>query len=456
MNGYLGIDTITTGGYNPRANASVERFMQSMNGALRKCSNSEYKDIKNYLQAIAFVHNTTFHSSINCTPFECGHGLQARSITDARMSPRLQIVDEEGTELQETVTQCDTSIHKKVLELAERLKDDAVRHSQWHKKMTADNLNMAGKKIEDNLYETGAEVYYFKPPTQAQVREAGKMHKHLAFYHGPATIVEKLGTRQYSIKHNGKPYKRDVEMLIPVPQLPETYREFDPAETVLKTIKPCKHSSNLELREGELLIMLDEEENKWYLAEITKKYQDRVQVNYYSTPAQSLDNYPDSSLEKRRERISQAHFRKTWFVYAGKNAGKGTLQAPFPTNPETRIWEGHIPKEDYEKCLLIRNAHITASGKLSKETLDLVTKLNCSHGTTLTVQDEQSEPTPSSLFTCEHSENLRVEQISQQLFNYSQTPLCHCIECEKELTKNPKEDINSCECFLCGAKSLAH
>ena len=77
-----------------------------------------------------------------------------------------------------------------------------MRHSQWNKKMTAENLNMAGKKIENNLYETGAEVYYFKPPTQAQVREAGKMHKHLAFYHGPATIVEKLRTRQCSIKHN--------------------------------------------------------------------------------------------------------------------------------------------------------------------------------------------------------------------------------------------------------------
>jgi hypothetical protein len=183
---------------------------------------------------------------------------------------------------------------------------------------------------------------------QAQAREAGKMHKHLASYHGPATIVEKLRTRQYSIKHNGKIYKRDVEILIPVPHLPEKYREFDPAETVIKTIKPSKHGINLELREGELLIMLDEEENKWYLAEITKKYQDRAQVNCYSTPTQSLDNYPSSSLEKRRERISQAHSRKTWFVCAGKNAGKGTLQAPFPTNPETRVWEGSIPKEDYK------------------------------------------------------------------------------------------------------------
>ena len=106
--------------------------------------------------------------------------------------------------------------------------------------------------------------------------------------------------------------------------------------------------------------------------------------------------------------------------------------------------------------MILRNAHITASGKLSKETLDLVIKLNCSHGTTLTVQDEKSEQTPSSFFTYEHFENLRVEQVSQQLFNYSQAPLCHCIECEKELTKNPKEDMNSCECFICEAKSLAH
>jgi hypothetical protein len=168
------------------------------------------------------------------------------------MSPRLQIVDEEGTELQETATQWDTSIHKKVLELAEKLKDDAVRHSQRHKKMTVANLNVAGKKIENNLCETGAEVYYFKRPTQAQAREAGKTHNNLAFYHGPATTVEKLRTRQCPmstpIKHNEKIYKRDAEMLIPIPHLPEKHREFDPAKTVIKTIKPGKHSNDLELR----------------------------------------------------------------------------------------------------------------------------------------------------------------------------------------------------------------
>merc|ERR1712086_45702 len=278
------------------------------------------------------------------------------------------------------------------------------------------------------------------------------MHKHLAVYHGPVTIVEKLRTRQHSIKHNEKIYKRDVEMLVPVPHLPEKYLECDPAETVIKTIKPSKHNNNLELREGELLIMLDTDENKWYLAEITKKYQDRVEVNYYSTPTQSLDDYSSSSLEKRLERISQAHFRKTWFVYAGKNAGKGTLQAPFPNNPETRIWKGYIPKIDYEKCLLVRNAHITAAGKLDKETLNFVTKLKCSHGTTLTVQDENPESSQPNLLTTEHAESL---QVKQQLFQYSQTTLCNCAKCEGELAKEPKEDINLCGCFLYGAKSLA-
>jgi hypothetical protein len=55
-------------------------------------------------------------------------------------------------------------------------------------------------------------------------------------------------------------------MLTPVLHLPEKCREFDPAETVIKTIKPEKHRNDLDLRECELLIKLDEDKNKWHLA----------------------------------------------------------------------------------------------------------------------------------------------------------------------------------------------
>jgi hypothetical protein len=73
MNRYLGIKQITTGGHNPRSNANVERFMQHLTSCLMKCDDAQYRNVKDYLPAIAFAHNTAFNSAINCTPFEAGH-----------------------------------------------------------------------------------------------------------------------------------------------------------------------------------------------------------------------------------------------------------------------------------------------------------------------------------------------------------------------------------------------
>jgi transposase InsO family protein len=157
MNRYLGIKQITTGGHNPRSNANVERFMQHLTSCLTKCDDTQYRNLKIYIQAIAFAHNTAFNSAINCTPFEAGHGLRARTITEARASPRLQITAEEGTELQEPDNnKWESTIFYKVCKLAERLAEDAQRQSQWHKRMNAHNLNQAGKVISDKPLEQGS------------------------------------------------------------------------------------------------------------------------------------------------------------------------------------------------------------------------------------------------------------------------------------------------------------
>ena len=58
--------------------------------------------MKDNLHAIALAHNTAFDSAINCTTVEAEHGLQARTITKAQASTRLQITAEEGIELQES------------------------------------------------------------------------------------------------------------------------------------------------------------------------------------------------------------------------------------------------------------------------------------------------------------------------------------------------------------------
>jgi hypothetical protein len=149
MSRYLGIKQITTGGHNPRSNAKVERFVQHLISCLKH-------KIRTFLPAIAFAHNTAFNSTtINCTPFEAGHGLRARTITEARASPRLQITAEGGRGSKNLTINGNRPFSTKVCKLAERLAEDAQRHSQWHKRMTAHNLNQSGKVISDKPLESG-------------------------------------------------------------------------------------------------------------------------------------------------------------------------------------------------------------------------------------------------------------------------------------------------------------
>ncbi len=166
MNQYLGIKQITTGGYNPRSNAVVERFMQHLTACSTKCDDSQYKNIKDYLPAIAFAHNTAFNSAINCSPFEARHGLRARTMTEARASPRLQIITDRSKDLQEPDSKWESSIFLKVCKLAERLAEEAQSESQWHKRINACNLNQSGRQISKEPFQTGTRVYFYLPPTQ--------------------------------------------------------------------------------------------------------------------------------------------------------------------------------------------------------------------------------------------------------------------------------------------------
>ena len=85
MTKYLGIEQIVTGGHNPRGNAICERVNQTLGAMLRKLSDTEYANIKEILPSLQFAVNTTHQSSIECTPFEAGHGLKARTVAEARL-----------------------------------------------------------------------------------------------------------------------------------------------------------------------------------------------------------------------------------------------------------------------------------------------------------------------------------------------------------------------------------
>jgi hypothetical protein len=419
MNRYLGIKQITTGGHNPRSNANVERFMQHLTSCLTKCDDTQYRNLKYYIQAIAFAHNTAFNSAINCTPFEAGHGLRARTITEARASPRLQITAEEGIELQEPDHKWESTIFHKVCKLAERLAEDAQRQSQWHKRMNAHNLNQAGKVISDTPLQPGEKVYFYKPPSQAEVQQRGRKAKHLMHYRGPATITGgiKGRKRQYEFEHNGKRYKRDISMLIPEQTMLEIdVTTLDVTDLRESGSKPKLHTNSAELREEELIICkTDLTDTEWYLAEINKIYADEIEVIYYTTPIKAIENYIDQSVESRYENLRNARFRKTWIIRDGKNAGKGTIKAPFPSNPDLRVWTGRLPKSELDELVLANNVSLSPQGYLSKDSIDVATGLSITFGSYETIEDAE-----------EHLQSLRQ---ANALYTYAQRTLCTCTQC---------------------------
>jgi hypothetical protein len=421
MNQYLGIEQITTGGHNPRSNAIVERFMQHLTGCLTKCDDNQYKNIRDYLPAIAFAHNSAFNSVINCSPFEAGHGLRARTITEARASPRLQITPERGTGLQEPDEKWESTIFHKVCKLAERLADEAQRQSQWHKRMNSHNLNQSGKKIPETPYSRGDKVYFYQPPSQNEVIKRGRKAKHLTHYRGPATITQPIPgrRRQYEIEFEGKLYKRDVGMLIPQ----QTMREIDPltldvVEVPPTNTKPKLYMKGHPLREDSLIICKTETtDTEWFLAEISRIYPDEIEVIYYTTPVEQSESYTTADKEQRLETLRNARFRKSWYISAGKNVGKFTIQAPFPKNPELRLWTGKLPKDELDILIMATDITLSPQGYLDKDSLEIASKLAIGHTATKTVEDERA-----------YKENM---QVANALYNYTQCTLCNCAKCAK-------------------------
>ena len=424
MNTYLGIQQVTTGGYNPRSNAVVERFMQHLTACLTKCDDSQYSNMRDYLPAIAFAHNTALNSAINCTPFEAGHGLRARTITEARASPRLQITAERGMDIDDADKNWGKSLFPKVCKLAERLASEAQRQSQWHKRMNAHGLNQAGDKTPPHL-QIGDRVYFYRPPTQQEVISRTRKAKHLAHYHGPASILSNVDgrERQYNLEYQGKVFKRDIGMLIPEKRMHDAgTRDYDPTMEGRAKTNAKAYSKGEPLLEGDLILCKTEKQDKaWYLAEIDKIYPDEIEVTYYSTPRPNLESYETGSKEQRMETLAEARFRKTWYIRQGKNAGMGTRKAPFPQNPEQRLWNGKLPLAEAEDLILAVGITLDPTGLLSKGSLQLASNLDVGYEALETVEDKE--------------EQLAELRIANALFCYAETKLCDCARCRKTLTK---------------------
>jgi hypothetical protein len=387
---YLNIQQIVTGGHNPRGNAICERANQTLGNMIRKLSDKEYTLIKTHaLPALQFAMNTTYHSSIGCSPFEAGYGLPAQTISHARLIAQQKLVDRargndtelEADDLLEDVDiDFDKSDIKLLMELAMRMTDSVRSTSEWHRRMTSNRLSQNGKTIDYNVLIPGAKVYFYKPPSQQETRVRGRKAKHLDHYIGPAIIVRQVGSRSFIIQYTDKKgvtrtYQRDAAMLSLVP--PSKIMK-DPSECEVRTKSPHAHRSLDEspIEEGEVVLLKDgNNATTWYCAQVMEKLPDLIKVSYFTTQTATLEGYSKAAVKERLKTLKNVVFSKTWTL----PNGEATIVAPALQGRRAPLWTGQTPLGFLNDQLLIRSVGLSSQGKLDDTSAMLAAKLNIPH-----------------------------------------------------------------------------
>jgi hypothetical protein len=100
-------------------------------------------------------------------------------------------------------------------------------------------------------------VYFYKPPSQQEVSAKGRKAKHLAHYHGPATMTAVPRRRQLELQYEGKSFNCDISLVIPAKDF--NGLDVDSFDTMVTEAisPPSLHVTGEIPREGELVVIKD-------------------------------------------------------------------------------------------------------------------------------------------------------------------------------------------------------
>jgi hypothetical protein len=93
----------------------------------------------------------------------------------------------------------DKSIVKDQFELVIRMAEVTRSTSEWHRRMTSENLSQTGQLVDLTNMPIGTEAYIYKLPSQQEAINKGRRVKHIDHYIGPGRIVRHIGTRSVVI-----------------------------------------------------------------------------------------------------------------------------------------------------------------------------------------------------------------------------------------------------------------
>ena len=336
----VGCKQTTTLAHHPTGNSTIERLWQYVALCLKLMTNVQYKKWERFIRLMEHVWNTTFHSVLQCTPFEAAHGLPARTVLDTHVERETETVGDlmtsDGVEAMKiTAKAFEKQIHQLRREAAERR---AV-------------LARKGSKLK---FKVGDEVSLFIPPSEQEAKRAGRKAKHLLHFKGPAIVTEVLSNTSYKLDYNGRVYYRCFAELRP-------YKSSN-----LPVDLPIANEGNMELNKfipGNFVALCDtDDENDvhFHLCKVLAIEDDRALLLNYATWG---------------TKISSAKFS---ILYQERNSGRYTTQKPKKHAKECEV-KDQLSLEEADDYVDHFDLKLLKDNRLSKASIRQLAALGLKH-----------------------------------------------------------------------------
>lgn len=164
--------------YHPQTDGQSERTIQTLEDMLRACVIDFEGNWDSHLPLIEFSYNNSYHTSIQCAPFEALYGRKCRSPLCWNEVGDSQIV---GPELIQETTD-------KIFKIRDRIKAARDRQKSY-----------ADKRRKPLEFSVGDKVLLKVSPWKGMVR-FGKKGKLAPRYVGPFEILARIGPVAYKLK----------------------------------------------------------------------------------------------------------------------------------------------------------------------------------------------------------------------------------------------------------------
>jgi hypothetical protein len=86
--------------------------------------------------------------------------------------------------------------------------------SEWHRRMTSENLSQSGQAVDLEKYTIGRKAYFYRPPSMNETITRSRRATHLDHYVGPGVIIKHIETRSIVIRYKEKDFQRDAGMIL--------------------------------------------------------------------------------------------------------------------------------------------------------------------------------------------------------------------------------------------------